>query len=669
MCGIAGIFAYGASAPPVEERELVACRDHMAARGPDARGLWIDEAQRIGLVHRRLAIIDLDERSSQPMHTADGRLTIVFNGEIYNYRELRSALMQSGVEFRTSSDTEVLLHLFRDRGEDMVDALRGMYAFAIWDHQARDLFLARDPYGIKPLYWADDGGTFRFASQVRALLSGGHVPGQESAAGWTGFHLFGSVPEPWTTFEAIRSLEAGSTMRVSANGRGSAISRYSVGQAFCNGAAEAMRFDRSESEVADEARAALLDSVRHHLVADVPVGAFLSGGIDSGALVGLMRDAGQADIQTMTLSFEEFAGDVNDEAPIAAEVARAYGTRHTRRVVTEQEFQRDLPLIFAAMDQPTIDGINTWFIAKAAKELGLKVVVSGLGGDELLGGYPSFTQMPRMVRLMRPFSLVPALGRGLRSALNFAGPARFGLSAKAAGLAELGGTYPGAYLLRRGLFMPWELDAVMPAELARRGLEEIDVLVHVAAQGGNRPASDFAQVAASGVYALHAQSVAARHRLDEHGPLARSPRAAGRPASPGAYGTFAARLKRFCRQEASQTGSHSSIAARRLGQAEDRLHDSHQQMDPRSATEGIVRNRQGVGPVARCAALVASLGDRGERAVYGGARRGRWPFRKRTATRSCGVSQPNFSGDDFQNKAKGFSSPTQRPKNNETAGE
>ena len=158
------------------------------------------------------------------------------------------------------------------------------------------------------------------------------------------------------------------------------------------------------------AREALLDSVRHHLVADVPVGAFLSSGIDSGALVGLMRDAGQQDIQTVTLAFEEFRGRSEDEAPIAAEIAAQYGTRHTTRVVTEQEFRNDLPKILDAMDQPTIDGLNTWFVSKAARELGLKVAISGLGGDELFGGYPSFRDVPLWVRALAIPGRIPALG-------------------------------------------------------------------------------------------------------------------------------------------------------------------------------------------------------------------------------------------------------------------
>src|SRR5262249_3123554 len=267
------------------------------------------------------------------------------------------------------------------KGRAMVSELRGMFAFALWDVDKKALLLARDPYGIKPLYYADDGWTLRFASQVKALLAGGKVSRNPEPAGWVGFGLFGSVPEPYTTYQEIRALPAGSTLWVDRIGTRQTKQYFSMAEAYCR--AEAASLPASDEDLRLITREALLDSVRQHLVADVPVGAFLSSGIDSGALVGLMRDAGQQDIQTVTLAFEEFRDKHEDEAPLAGEIAARYGTRHTTRVVTEQEFGEDLPKILTAMDQPTIDGLNTWFVSKAARELGLKVAISGLGGDEL----------------------------------------------------------------------------------------------------------------------------------------------------------------------------------------------------------------------------------------------------------------------------------------------
>ena len=289
------------------------------------------------------------------------------------------------------------------------------------------------------------------------------------------------------------------------------------------------RSPASDEDLQLGAREALLDSVRHHLVADVPVGAFLSSGIDSGALVGLMRDAGQQDIQTVTLAFEEFRGRSEDEAPIAAEIAAQYGTRHTTRVVTEQEFRDDLPKILDAMDQPTIDGLNTWFVSKAARELGLKVAISGLGGDELFGGYPSFRDIPLCVRALAVPGRIPGLGDACAAAVDrllvdfsrFANP-------KAAGLLKYGGTYAGAYLLRRGLFMPWELEAVLGADTARLGLRRLNPLRHIEARVETPADDQLWQSRCARVVALYAQSAAARHRLGQHGPFSRSASSAGR---------------------------------------------------------------------------------------------------------------------------------------------
>src|SRR6476660_1500915 len=232
MCGIAGIFAYHYAANSVDRDELVRIRDHMAARGPDGKGLWCSKDGRVGFGHRRLSIIDLTEAGAQPMASADGSLVVTFNGEIYNYRALREGLEAKGKIFRSHSDTEVLLHLYAERGEEMVHDLRGMFAFALWDGRRESLFLARDPYGIKPLYYADDGWTVRFASQVKALLAGGRVSREPEPAGWVGFCLLGSVPEPYTTYQEIRLLPAGSTLWVNRIGSSEPKPYFSVSAVY-----------------------------------------------------------------------------------------------------------------------------------------------------------------------------------------------------------------------------------------------------------------------------------------------------------------------------------------------------------------------------------------------------------------------------------------------------
>ena len=500
MCGVNGIFAYAGGAEPVHLRELRRTRDSMAMRGPDGAGEWLSSNGRMALGHRRLAIIDLSSNGAQPMASADGLHVVSFNGEIYNFEAIRDRLAAKGHRFRSRSDTEILLHLYAEKGTGFLTELRGMFAFALYDAHRGTLLLARDPYGIKPLYYADDGKTLRFASQVKALIAGGAIRGGRDPAGWAGFHVFGSVPEPFTTHEAIRCLPAGSTIEFDANGAGpvrcyrpiSGI--YAAARARPTPSAVDRPVDRPVDRQA-AMRALLLDSVRHHVVSDVPVGAFLSAGVDSGALVGLMRDAGCGDITTVTLGFEDFKGRQEDETPLAATVARHYGTRHTTRVVTKDEFRHDLPRILDAMDQPSIDGLNSWFVAKAAHEAGLKVAISGLGGDELLGGYPSFRDIPNWMRLLKLPAKAGLIGPRLRRAAMAIGSDRLVPSPKAYALLEHGASIAGAYLARRGLFMPWELGLVMDPDEAAEGLQRLAPLALIAAQLEPDPGADFARIA------------------------------------------------------------------------------------------------------------------------------------------------------------------------------
>lgn len=478
-------------------------RDLMAARGPDGHGEWASDDRQIWLGHRRLSIIDLSERGAQPMRSADGQIVITFNGEIYNYKALRGRLESKGHVFRSGSDTEVLIELYREMGPDMVRDLRGMFAFALWDAALGRLLLARDPYGIKPLYYAVDRGEVTFASSVKALIGSGLVDCAFDPAGLAGFYVLGSVPEPWTMYRAVRSLPAGTTMAIDGDGIQAPRQYHSISRVWTESEALAEHNEaRLGGGVVDaaalraEVRAALLDSVRHHLVADVPVGAFLSGGVDSGALVGLMRDAGQAEIETITLTYDEFEGSANDEAPLAAMVARHYNTRHHTRRVSADEFAQDLPKIMAAMDQPSIDGVNSWFVAKAAHEIGLKVAISGVGGDELLGGYDTFRNLPRLRQWFGLPSYVPGMVSLMRNMVGITRGGGVALNPKYAELMTHGGTLPGAYLLQRGLFLPYELQRAFadPAVL-REGLEALDPagLIADAVLGG--PRSNFAKIA------------------------------------------------------------------------------------------------------------------------------------------------------------------------------
>lgn len=455
MCGIAA--AFDRTGRGVDLGALLATRDRMAPRGPDGEGLWTDPDRRAALAHRRLAIQDLSGAGAQPMASTDGRRIVAFNGEIYNVAALRATLEADGAVFRSASDTEVLLHLYDRHGDALVHRLRGMFAFALWDADRAALLLARDPYGIKPLYVADDGRSVHVASQVRALLAGGGVDTAPDPAGHVGFFLWGHVPEPHTLYRGIRALPAGHTLWVDASGPHAPRPFATVPGTLR---------DAAPADTAPDLHAALLDSVRHHLVADVPVGVFLSAGRDSTTLAALAAEAGGT-LRTVTLGFEEYAGTPHDEVPLAEAVARHYGADHRTVRVTRHDFASAREHVLEQMDQPTLDGLNTYFVSRAAAEAGLKVALSGVGGDELFGGYPAFREIPRLVGALGPVPGVARVGRSLRAVS--APLVRRMTSPKYAGLLEYGSTYGGAYLLRRGLFMPWELPDVLGPDLARDG--------------------------------------------------------------------------------------------------------------------------------------------------------------------------------------------------------
>jgi asparagine synthase (glutamine-hydrolysing) len=460
MCGINGIVSL-AGAGPIDREELLRTREAMAARGPDGAGAWVSADGRAGLASRRLAILDLSPAGAQPMASdgqagaAAGAVQVVLNGEIYNFRELRAGLEADGYRFRGHSDTEVVLALYLKHGEALLPLLRGMFGLAIWDGHRRRLLLARDPLGVKPLYYsAGTGGdaAFRFASQVKALDASGAISPEIDPAGLAGFLLWGSVPEPWTIRRAVRALPAGHALAVEYGRPG-----------------EPRPIPVADPEpLAPEA--AVEESVAAHLVSDVPVAVFLSAGLDSGLLAALARRHLPEPPTTFTLRFDVLAGTPADEAPLAAEVARTLGTRHVEHRMGREDFARLWPAALAAMDQPSIDGFNTFAVSRAAHAAGLKVVLSGLGGDELFGSYPSFRDVPRGARAARWARRLPGLQAVWPALATALSPGR----PKLAGLLAHGKTLPGSYFLRRGIFLPAELPGLLGKERAEEALAHYD---------------------------------------------------------------------------------------------------------------------------------------------------------------------------------------------------
>jgi asparagine synthase (glutamine-hydrolysing) len=397
MCGLVGLIAPALS-PTEREARALSMRARLRHRGPDDAGLFLDADGGAALAHARLAIIDLSAAGHQPLVSPDGRHVIVFNGEIYNYKTLRQSLSSRGIEFRTQTDTEVILALYRQRGAECVRHLSGMFAFAVWDTQERTLFLARDPFGIKPLYVWESQGQIAFASELRAVLAAALASRQLDAAALFDFLQTGSVSEPRTLVQGVRQLPAGQTL-LWRDGQSSS-QRYWQPQ-----------FPASGPPPADPVavtRAALLESLDRHFVSDVPVGLFLSGGIDSTALVALAASSGRTNLQTFCISFGERE---YNEGDLAARTAAHFGTRHVDWRLTAEEGATLIDGYLAAMDQPSNDGFNSYCVSRLAHDRGLKVVLSGLGGDELFAGYPSFRQIPRLAAWHRGVRWFPGRRR------------------------------------------------------------------------------------------------------------------------------------------------------------------------------------------------------------------------------------------------------------------
>ncbi|MBS1708836.1 MAG: asparagine synthase (glutamine-hydrolyzing) [Armatimonadetes bacterium] len=469
---------FGYRSPSGFDRDrLEQMTDQMALRGPDDRGIWVGSKGNIGFGHRRLSIIDLSELGHQPMHWADGRYTITFNGEIYNYQELREELIGQGRQFRSHSDTEVLLALFGRDGEHMCDRLRGMYAFAVYDEVTGAVFLARDPYGIKPLYYADHHGTFSFASTVRAVQCSKTYDDTMDPAGIVSFFVWGFVAGPNTLYKGIKELPAGHSMVVDSAGVHKPRRFFSLADTLAH-AAEA---DVNQESMVEALKHAISDSVRAHMVADVPVGLYLSAGVDSTCLASSVVRQGLKPA-TLTLGFEEFRGTENDEVVAAEQVAACLGVEHKTMWVSRDEFSHDLADILINMDQPSVDGVNTYLVSKYARQAGFTVALSGLGGDEILGGYSSFNDVPKILNRTRWAAKTPWLGRGVR---KVAGPvvSRF-TSPKFAGLLEYGSTVGGAYMLRRSHFLPHELSEFLDPKLVVEGWNSLQSLQKLEALAG-----------------------------------------------------------------------------------------------------------------------------------------------------------------------------------------
>ena len=454
MCGICGIV--GKAEPDLPESIVRQMLGQMHHRGPDDEGLFIDDSVALG--SRRLSIIDLSG-GHQPVFNEDRSVVVVFNGEIYNYQELRRTLESCGHHFRTDGDTEVIVNAYEEWGEDCVDHFEGMFAFALAETSKSTrrgnprILLARDRFGIKPLYYALVDGNLLFASEVRSLLASGQIEPRLSKAALQSYLLFGSVVEPMTLVEGVYSLPPGHRFTTSVAKRHSSVHPEPYWDFATSVSPTLDTTQRERGSATAFLRALLQEAVTSHLVADVPVGVFLSSGIDSTALVALATQK-KADLNTITVVFPE---QEYSEAAMARRTARRFGTHHREMILTGSEMLAHLNEAVGALDQPSMDGINTYFVSWAARKAGWKVALSGLGGDEIFGGYSTFRSTPEAQAVASVAKTVP---RGVRSTLAAAAEGVLGrfqgkdARRKMAALWRDPNFLPHPYFFTRLLFTP-----------------------------------------------------------------------------------------------------------------------------------------------------------------------------------------------------------------------
>lgn len=380
MCGIAGILYHDPSRSP-DPGLVKKMTDAMAHRGPDADGCFVED--NIGLGHRRLSILDLSNGANQPFADASGRLQTVFNGELFNFAALKNEL--PGFPFRTSGDTEILVELFARKGTKCLESFEGFFAFAVWDRAGKCLWLVRDRMGVKPLYYYEGPDFFVFASEIRAILATGLFRPQINQQAVKGFLQYQSVTAPDTIIQGIKELPAAHCMRV-AGGKSSTTCYWNILDTNANDYSNITTVKKNILQLLQEA-------VGKRLVSDVPIGAFLSGGIDSSAVVALMSRASEQRPVTFNIAFEEAAFD---ESAYASIVAKKFNTRHHTILLKPDVMLNELNNALAAMDTPSGDGINTYVVSKAVKQAGLTVALSGAGGDELFAGYPFFKRFHQL---------------------------------------------------------------------------------------------------------------------------------------------------------------------------------------------------------------------------------------------------------------------------------
>ena len=463
MCGISGIF--NPSTKKINQIETInKILKLQKSRGPDNTALWTSSCGKVTFGHNRLSIIDLTNNSNQPFVSIDKRIVITFNGEIYNFIEIREQLLKKKIKFKSNSDTEVIIEAYRYWGLEFVNYFRGMYSFVIWDVLKDELILARDPFGIKPLYYTYQNNIFYFASQIKSILSIQNLRFNNSDAGICSYFMFGNVIDPFTIYKEIKSLEKGNVLVINKDGVKKKINFYSIKNKILNSKEASIS---NENDQINYLKETIDDTVRYHSISDVPITYLLSSGIDSNVLVA-SASSQQNNINSVTLDFG-FTGEKN-ETQIASKTSKLNNIKHSVKEISNFDKIEGLNNFFNSMDSPTNDALNNYLISKKIKNL-TKVVISGVGADEFLFGYSSFERIPKLNNFVKFIPYIKILDNNkLYNFLN-----KIKIKAKIAALFSHQKNIDDAYYLQRSVFLEKEIENFKDYFSIEKGLEELNL--------------------------------------------------------------------------------------------------------------------------------------------------------------------------------------------------
>ena len=472
MCGITGIYNH--LNKPINSGaiiEKIVKRQH--SRGPDDKGIWESKCKKICFGHNRLSIIDLSKNAKQPFISKDENFIITFNGEIYNFKEIKKELIANNVYFRSDSDTEVIIESYKYWGLDFIKKLRGMFAFAIWDSLKKQMILARDPFGIKPLYYAKKNDIYYFASEVKSLLIIDDVSSNKSDAGVVSYYLWGNVQEPFTLYRDIKSIERGTCKIINNDGNEEDFKYADIKKTIIN--SKPLNF-KNEKDAVFYLKDIVKETVKYHQISDIPVTFLLSSGIDSNVLLGSIDDNEKKNCSALTLDFDN--KEIVDETFIAKKAASLNNITHRIGQISDDEVKELTNFFYTRMDLPTNDGLNNFLVSYIAKKYGSKVIISGVGGDELFFGYPSFKRIPRLNNLLKIFPHSNLINHFFK---NYIYPVlkKNTLNTKYSGIYEYGKNLESAFLLQRSLFLPHEVKEFLTPQIFESGFDELHTLTNM----------------------------------------------------------------------------------------------------------------------------------------------------------------------------------------------